>query len=71
LDQQARFPGKDALTLMRNADTALYDAKANGRNNFQFFRPEMHARVAERQSMEASLRGAWGGRNSCCIISQR
>ena len=61
--------GKDALTLMRNADTALYDAKANGRNNFQFFRPEMH--VAERQSMEASLRGAWGGRNSCCIISQR
>jgi diguanylate cyclase (GGDEF)-like protein/PAS domain S-box-containing protein len=52
--------GKDARSLMTNADTALHHAKDNGRNNYQFFRPDMHARVAERQLLEASLRGALG-----------
>ncbi|HZV55640.1 MAG TPA: diguanylate cyclase [Rhodocyclaceae bacterium] len=37
------FPddGTEALQLMKNADTAMYHAKASGRNNFQFFTPRI------------------------------
>jgi diguanylate cyclase (GGDEF)-like protein/PAS domain S-box-containing protein len=52
--------GQDALSLIKSADTAMYDAKERGRNNYQFFRPEMHARVLERQSLQGSLRHALG-----------
>jgi diguanylate cyclase (GGDEF)-like protein/PAS domain S-box-containing protein len=52
--------GQDAQSLMDSADIAMYEAKENGRNNYQFFRPDMHARVVERQSLEASLRTALG-----------
>jgi len=54
------FPddGLDAETLIRNADTAMYQAKENGRQSCQFFRPEMNARAVERQSIEESLRRA-------------
>jgi diguanylate cyclase (GGDEF)-like protein/PAS domain S-box-containing protein len=52
--------GRVAESLMNNADSALYDAKEHGRNNYQFFRPEMHARVVERQSLEGNLRVALG-----------
>jgi diguanylate cyclase (GGDEF)-like protein/PAS domain S-box-containing protein len=52
--------GQDALSLINSADTAMYDAKEHGRNNYQFFRPDMHARVLERQSLEGSLRRALG-----------
>jgi EAL domain-containing protein (putative c-di-GMP-specific phosphodiesterase class I) len=52
--------GRDAESLMNNADTAMYEAKQHGRNNYQFFRGEMHARVAERQLLEADLRYALG-----------
>ncbi|MBC7683546.1 MAG: EAL domain-containing protein [Ferruginibacter sp.] len=50
--------GSDVETLMRNADTAMYHAKKNGRNNFQMFSPDMHARAVARQSIEAALRHA-------------
>jgi EAL domain-containing protein (putative c-di-GMP-specific phosphodiesterase class I) len=50
--------GEDAESLIKNADTAMYHAKENGRNNFQFFTPEMNVKVVERQSLEASLRRA-------------
>lgn len=50
--------GLDAETLIRNADTAMYQAKANGRQSCQFFKPEMNARAVERQSIEESLRRA-------------
>jgi diguanylate cyclase (GGDEF)-like protein/PAS domain S-box-containing protein len=33
--------GTDAETLLKNADTALFHAKTNGRNNHQFFKPDM------------------------------
>ena len=50
--------GEDAETLIRNADTAMYHAKASGRANFQFFRQAMNDRVVQRQSLEDSLRNA-------------
>ena len=54
------FPddGADVETLIKNADTAMYQAKENGRQSIQFFRPEMNQRAVERQSIEASLRRA-------------
>jgi diguanylate cyclase len=54
------FPGdgEDTETLIKNADTAMYDAKAKGRNNFQFFKAEMNLKMVERQILEAGLRRA-------------
>src|ERR1700730_1269047 len=48
----------DAETLINNADTAMYQAKENGRNTFQFFKQEMIVRAVERQFIEGSLRVA-------------
>jgi diguanylate cyclase (GGDEF)-like protein/PAS domain S-box-containing protein len=50
--------GLDAETLIKNADTAMYQAKENGRRNYQFYRPEMNIRAVERQSIEQHLRQA-------------
>jgi diguanylate cyclase (GGDEF)-like protein/PAS domain S-box-containing protein len=52
------FPddGQDAETLIKNADTAMYQAKENGRQSYQFFKPAMNVRAVERQSIEESLR---------------
>jgi diguanylate cyclase (GGDEF)-like protein len=50
--------GLDADTLVKNADTAMYQAKENGRQSFQFFKPAMNARAVERQSIEEGLRRA-------------
>jgi diguanylate cyclase (GGDEF)-like protein/PAS domain S-box-containing protein len=50
--------GTDAETLVRNADIAMLNAKDNGRNNYQFFRPAMNEHALERQSIEGSLRHA-------------
>ncbi|MHB1053047.1 MAG: putative bifunctional diguanylate cyclase/phosphodiesterase [Thiobacillus sp.] len=44
--------------LIKNADTAMYQAKEKGRNNYQFFKPEMNVRAVERQVIEAQLRQA-------------
>src|SRR5580692_3946395 len=54
------FPddGLDADTLIKNADTAMYQAKENGRQSFQFFKPAMNVRAVERQSIEEGLRRA-------------
>jgi diguanylate cyclase (GGDEF)-like protein/PAS domain S-box-containing protein len=54
------FPddGLDAETLIKNADTAMYQAKENGRQSYQFFKPAMNIRAVERQSMEEHLRTA-------------
>ncbi len=49
---------RDAETLIKNADTAMYQAKENGRQSFQFFKPAMNVRAVERQSIEESLRRA-------------
>jgi diguanylate cyclase (GGDEF)-like protein/PAS domain S-box-containing protein len=50
--------GPDAETLIKNADTAMYQAKENGRQCYQYFKPAMNARAVERQSIEAHLRRA-------------
>jgi len=54
------FPsdGVDSETLLKNADIAMYRAKANGRNNFQFYTPAMNERALERMELEYSLRQA-------------
>jgi diguanylate cyclase (GGDEF)-like protein/PAS domain S-box-containing protein len=50
--------GLDAETLIKNADTAMYHAKENGRQSFQFFTPAMNAQAVERQLIEEHLRRA-------------
>ena len=50
--------GEDAETLIKNADTAMYQAKEDGRQGFRFFKPIMNVRAVERQSIEESLRRA-------------
>ncbi len=50
--------GADVDSLMQNADTAMYDAKASGRDNYQFFRADMNTRAVRRLFVENSLRRA-------------
>jgi diguanylate cyclase (GGDEF)-like protein/PAS domain S-box-containing protein len=50
--------GLDTETLIKNADTAMYQAKGNGRQGYQFFEPEMNVRAVERQFIEQGLRRA-------------
>jgi diguanylate cyclase (GGDEF)-like protein len=53
------LPGKTlAEGLIKDADVALYAAKADGRGTFRFFAQEMHALAAERQVLETDLRYA-------------
>jgi diguanylate cyclase (GGDEF)-like protein len=54
------FPGDgtDPETLVRNADTAMYRAKEQGRDNYQLYAPAMNARAVERLSLENQLRKA-------------
>lgn len=60
----ALFPedGTDADSLMKNADTAMYHAKEQGRNNVQFFTAAMNAAAAERVALETELRAALDAR---------
>ena len=43
---------------MKNADTALYRAKADGRGTYRFFEPEMDALMQKRRALELDLRKA-------------
>jgi diguanylate cyclase (GGDEF)-like protein/PAS domain S-box-containing protein len=54
------FPrdGNDMGELLRHSDTAMYQAKDRGRNNYQLFNPSMDRKVKERIAIETSLRVA-------------
>jgi diguanylate cyclase len=56
----ALFPqdGEDPDTLVRNADTAMYAAKSQGRACFRFYDEEMNAKAVEQLKMEEELRDA-------------
>jgi diguanylate cyclase (GGDEF)-like protein len=56
----AQFPehGRDFDTLLKHADTAMYDAKRNGGNRFSLYMDELGERVQERVKMEQLLREA-------------
>jgi len=51
--------GKDARTMLKNADTAMFRAKENGRHCFQFYKPEMSVNAMERLDLENSLKSAF------------
>jgi diguanylate cyclase (GGDEF)-like protein/PAS domain S-box-containing protein len=48
--------GLDAETLIKSADTAMYQVKENGRQRYQFFKPAVNGRAGERQAIEEGLR---------------
>ena len=50
--------GTNAEALVKSADVAMLKAKENGRNNYQFFKPQMNEHALERQSVEGDLRHA-------------
>ncbi len=50
--------GTDPNELLKNADMALYGAKADGRGAYRFFEPQMDARMKARRSLEIALRRA-------------
>src|SRR5581483_4646633 len=56
----AMFPtdGQDSLSLVANADAALYRAKAEGRGMVRFFEMEMDQKLRERRAMQHDLRSA-------------
>jgi diguanylate cyclase (GGDEF)-like protein/PAS domain S-box-containing protein len=56
----ANYPGDgaDAETLLANADAAMYRAKEMGRDNFQFYTPELNAKMREKFLLQEELRKA-------------
>lgn len=52
------FPsnGEDLETLFKNADLAMYRVKEHGKNDFQFFTPEMNENISRKTKLEIGLR---------------
>ncbi|MBL8268049.1 putative bifunctional diguanylate cyclase/phosphodiesterase [Steroidobacter sp.] len=66
------FPrdGEDVGALLRHSDTAMYQAKDSGRNNFQLFSPVMDRKLKERVAIENSLRAALESENQLDVHYQ-
>jgi predicted signal transduction protein with EAL and GGDEF domain len=58
----APFDAIEPDPLLRNADMALYGAKADGRGTYRFFEPEMNTRMKVRRELEMDLRKALVGK---------
>jgi two-component system CheB/CheR fusion protein len=56
----AMYPndGEDYATLLKNADTAMYNAKENGRNAFSFYHAQLDGSTLRRMAIENALRNA-------------
>jgi len=67
----AIFPvdGEDVETLVKHADAAMYAAKEQGRNNYQFFSRKINASALRRLSLESHLRDAIA-RNQLALFYQ-
>ena len=67
----AIFPldASDLEGLLRSADTAMYQAKARGRNNFQFFSAKMNKEIVDKVALESALRQALE-RNELTLVYQ-
>ncbi len=61
--------GEEVDTLLKHADLAMYQAKEQGRNNFQFFSQEINDKVVERMMLENNLRRALE-RNELFLVYQ-
>ena len=61
--------GTDAATLLKNADTAMYRAKEEGRDGFRVYTPSMNARAKDRLELETQLRRALD-RNELYLLYQ-
>lgn len=69
----AVFPecGADMKTLTRNADTAMYQAKARGGDTHEYFTVDMSSRALHRLELEARLRKALEGGELCLVYQPR
>ncbi|HEY7998252.1 MAG TPA: EAL domain-containing protein [Pseudolabrys sp.] len=54
----APIDGTESDILLKNADMALYGAKADGRGTYRFFEPDMNTRMKARRELEMDLRNA-------------
>ena len=61
--------GTDADQLMKNADLALYRAKADGRHGYSFFKPEMNDHIQMRRQLEIDLRKAFDEEELAALLS--
>lgn len=61
--------GQDEQSLMKNADIAMYFAKEEGKNNYQFYSENIHSMANERMSIETNLRRALE-RNELSLVYQ-